>query len=253
LDILWDGIAEKGEAVVNIVMLARNRHRLLEQAFKSLHLHTSPQDYNLTIVDDGSDDFRACKLFEYESFFPHVQVVSVHNSPGVLAQLKNVGVAASENFFGRGDYLYLSDCDVYFTDGWLEKLIALYEKAAPMGFRLLGGQVHPFHKPIQDVQSIIFPEGNVEGLTEHDVLDGPSWLMKWGTWQNYGPFNRENAPGPCQSEEYPFCQRLRSGRRRIGAANPWVVIHTGLTQTDGKTAPGAKERAGVKVAGVLYE
>jgi glycosyltransferase involved in cell wall biosynthesis len=239
--------------MVNIVMLTRNRYRPLKQSLLSLEDRTPKLDYTLTIVDDGSDDFRVSKMLERYSWSANIQVVTVANSPHVLSQLKNVGVAASKNFFGRGDYLYLSDCDVYFTEGWLDKLIQLYERSAPRGFRLLGGQIHPFHKPIQDVQSAIFPEGDTADLTEHAVLDGPSWFMEWNTWRMYGPFDRENAPGPCQSEEYPFCQRVLMGGHRIGAASPPVVIHTGITQTDGQMAPGRTERLAQAIPGVIYE
>jgi hypothetical protein len=200
-------------------------------------------------------------------------LLEVANSGHVLSQLKNLGMAWSEQRWGRGDWLYFSDNDVWFSPGWLEKLTVAAEKTEPLGFRLWGGQVHPFHKPIGEPPSCIgfgcadndrgkvyvpspgnvIPSTCVEGLTEHSVLDGPSWFMRWKTWRDFGPFQRTTAPGPCQSEEYPFCQRLIAGGGRIGVTVPHCVIHTGLTQSNGIPAPGAAERRGLIPPGVIGE
>lgn len=257
--------------MTNIVMLCRDRYTLTKQALESLHANTKCNDYTLTLVDDGSTDFKTVKML-HEMARDHMEcsLIGADNSGHVLSQLKNLGVYWSEQRFGRGDWLYISDCDVYFKPNWLEKLTQAAESTEMFGFRLWGGQIHPFHCPsvMDSISSYMSTQGDVHfNLTEHKVLDGPSWLMRWVTWDMCGPFSRENAPGPCQSEEYPFCHRVKIGGgdsitdnrggirlspARIGVIQPHVVIHTGLTQTDGATAPGAEVRMQNRELGVIY-
>lgn len=233
--------------MTNIVMIARDRHRLLAQTLESLYAHTPREEFNLVIVDDGSEDFRTLKLLTAYAEHANCAVVSVLNSGHVLAQLKNLGAAAAEQFFGRGDWLYFSDSDVWFAPDWLEKLTSFAESGEPESFRLWGGQAHPFHKP-QAVRGDLD-----ERFITYSVLDGPSWLMRWDTWERFGPLQRDCAPGTCQSEEYPFCRALTDAGYRIGVIHPHVVVHTGLTNTSGADAPGANERRAMIPKGVLAE
>lgn len=261
--------------MTNIVMLiGPGRYRLTQQALESLQSGTDPDSYSLTLVCDGVD-FRTRSLVDRQAENEPVTstVLHVENSGHTLSQLKNLGVAWSEQRFGRWEWLYFSDNDVFFTLGWMGKLTDVAGKSESLGFRLWGGQIHPFHqKKYQDPE---IPEC-AHRITEHVILDGPSWLMRWNTWDEYGPFQRTTAPGPCQSEEYPFCERLTlpihpsvaqrteyekyvDGNRnleiigggRIGVISPHVVVHTGLTHLNGQDAPGRKERELMIPEGVL--
>ena len=261
--------------MTNIVMLGRNRLTLTKQAIESLYANTPGDNWTLTYVDDSSDDFRVSKYLRSinRKNFSLLEVTS--GSSHVLSQLKNLGAYWSEQRWGRGDWLYFSDNDVFFSkdigSDWLTALTGVAMTTEPEGFRLWGGQIHPFHQPIN--ASVSHPDNPCE-WTEHSILDGPSWLMRWPTWDLYGPFPRTTAPGACQSEEYPFCQRLTMpvaphpkhwkyidenigvttlGGGRIGVIHPHVVIHTGLSQTDGKPAPGYAERLKTIPPGVLAE
>jgi glycosyltransferase involved in cell wall biosynthesis len=239
--------------MTNIVLVTRDRFKLLDQTLESLYHCTDRDQFNLVVVDDGSSDFRCRICLDYYGARNNCSVLRLQNSAHVLSRLKNIGVAWSEQEFGRGDYLYLSDNDVVYTPGWLTVLNALHKASFLEGFRLLGGQVHPFHKPINGTDSC--PLGfacSATVLREYGVLDGPSWLMTWATWKDYGPFQRDTAPGVCQSEEYPFCKRITE-RARIGAVDPPVVHHVGLLNSDGKPAPGMEERAALLPKGVITQ
>jgi len=246
--------------MVNIAMLATGRLRLTKQTLESLYANTSEKEFNLTVVNDSETDFRVTRLLHSYLDHKNFTLLEVSNSGHVLTQLKNLAVGWSSQRFGRGDCLYISDGDVYFCPGWLEKLTAAGSHYEQFGFRLLGGQIHPFHQPIAADRewkrigdAVAIPADQPPLITEHAILDGPSWLMRWKTWNEIGPFSRKNNPGPCQSEEYPWCERLIKSGGRIGVIHPHVVIHTGLTQTDGKDAPGRKEREAMIPEGVLAE
>jgi hypothetical protein len=250
--------------MTNITLLSHGRLRLATQCLASLYANTDQDTFNLTVVSDGETDFRVQKLLHSYTTKKNFALLEVTSSGHVLAQLKNLGIFWSRQRFGAGDWLHVGDSDVCFLPGWLEKLTALATTTEPLGFRLWGGQIHPFHQPVSRgaMPDFLAPE-----ITEHDVLDGPSWLMRWATWREIGPLSRKCAPGPCMSEEYQWCARLtrpviggsyRDAHRnregyRIGVISPHVVVHTGLTNSNGQPAPGAEERRKMIPTGVIAE
>lgn len=235
--------------MTNIVLLSHGRLRLLIQAITSLYTHTDPKEFNLVIVSDSELDFRVSKYLRSLEY-RNLSLLEVHNSTHVIAQLKNLGVAWSEQRFGCGDWLYLSDSDVCFLPGWIGKLTAFADETDRLGYRLWGGQIHPFHKS----NGVCGDVYDLEVATPYySVLDGPGWLMRWKTWYKYGPFDRASASGVCQSEEFPFCKRLREDGKQIGVIQPHVIVHTGITNSNGDPAPGAEERKLMIPAGVIAE
>lgn len=225
-------------------MICKDRYKLLQQSLDTLLAHTDPKSYTLTLIDDASQDFRTQRVFDsmLSMFRGRARLVRFSQSVSIIAQLRNAGAAISAELFGKGEYLYFSDSDVYFTDGWLKTLIDLANRSRPNMYRLWGGQAHPFHQSVlTDID-----------IYEVEVLDGPSWLLSWDTWSLLH-FDRLSAPGPCQSEEYPICNFLRQQHYRIGVANPHVVYHTGLTNSDGEPAPGWAERKLLIPRGVYCE
>ncbi len=218
--------------MTNIVILTRNRKALYRQCIESLHAHTDPSAYTCVVVDDGSDEPVQVGPLQ------NVSVLRVARSGHVLSQLKNLGVYWSEQRFGRGDWLYMGDSDTYFMEGWLPKLISAAELAEAFGYRLFGGQVHPYHRETD------------EGYC---ALDGPSWLMRWSTWDQFGPLDRTTAPGPCKGEDGVFSQKIRDAGFKLGAIRPHVVAHCGITNTEGVPVPGAEHLLERRIAGVFYE
>ncbi len=225
--------------MTNIVFLVRDRFRLTEQGLESLYAHTKLEDFNLTIVDDQSEDFRVRRLLAKFGAKPNATLIRLETSAHVLARAKNIGVAWSEQTFGRRDWLYISDSDVYFMPNWLEKLTIFATMTEGDDFRLWGGQVHPYHHPIPN-----------SAWNDYFVLDGPSWLLRWHMWT---PMDPSCAPGTCKGEDGSWCDRLRLSGGRIGVVDPHVVIHTGLTNTAGEDAPGRKARESMIPEGVLAE
>lgn len=237
--------------MTNIVMTVRDRWKLTAQALESLAANTDRSEYNLTLVDDGSEDFRVKKLLAHAAE-DGAQLLTLTNSSHVLGAVKNLGVRASESKFGQGEWLYLSDNDVWFAPYWLQTLTQSAELTEPDRFKLWGGQIHPFHHPAQEPLVL----GNGKCVQAYDILDGPSWLMRGDTWKELGGLNEGGAAGVCKGEDVEFCRRIVADCHaygRIGVVKPHVVEHTGITNSDGVDAPGADERRKAARLGVLYE
>jgi glycosyltransferase involved in cell wall biosynthesis len=104
--------------MVNLTMLVRNRPRLTRQALNSL---IATPDCNITVLDDRSDEETVQVLKSYPSM-----IYALRNEWQIgTGELRNKVINASAAYFGRGDYLYLSDNDVRFTmHWWLELLVS---------------------------------------------------------------------------------------------------------------------------------
>ncbi len=235
------GEAEAGMKV-NIVMLAKDRPRLLGQTLDTLYRNTPSELYNLTVVDDESRIDRgagsnAPALVETLTGNMSACSLRIGHSKGITGQARNLGVYWAEKYWGRGDYLYLSDNDVYFTPGWLPTLIDTFEddRCQPI-IKLLGGWNHAYMQP--NWKSTPWPDKNGRQVATHDAVTGASQLMKWETWDKYGPLDA-HAKGVCQGEDWQMCQNIIKDGGRVGSIYPRVVFNCGLTNSFGVPSVGA--------------
>lgn len=213
-------------AKVNIVMLAHNRPRLTTQCMRSLGDNTPADLYNLTVIDDASEN-RVIALDKNTS------VLRIENSKGITGQARNLGIYWAEKYWGRGEYLYLTDNDMYFTPGWLE-VLTYNLKTLEMGGSpwVLGGWNHPYLQP-KDKAPL-----SARFVSSHDAVAGASQLMSWALWDKYGPLDA-HAVGVGQSEDWKFCQDLIKDGGYAGSIYPRVVFNCGITNSLGQLSPGA--------------
>jgi GT2 family glycosyltransferase len=163
-------------------------------------------------------------------------------------------IRTSENsIFGRGDYLYLSDNDVFFYPAIFEKLVPIYEFAKSKGFVILGAYNHPYHQPVSFTRVLAGPCAGVCRIKEVQALALQSMLMSWDVWDKYGPFN-ETPPGRvCMGEDVDFCHKILKDGGRIGVVDPPLVVNCGLTNSFGEKIPGWELVAAEAPKGVYVE
>jgi hypothetical protein len=231
---------------VNIVLIAKNRKRLTSQCLKSLYANTPNDQFRLTIVDDGSrwpdDDLSPYDELAVEGY-DNWQMIHVFHSIGIVGWLRNVGASASERYFGRGEWLYFSDCDVAFFPNWLPHMIHAMKLNPEV--RILGGCRHPFH----GVNGTL-PMGNGKCVEIADAVAGYSLMMQWRTYDEFGPF-ASTQKGVGASEDWMMSRQVVQSGAKVGYLSEPVLAHTGLTNTDGKPATGADSFK--RVEGILYE
>lgn len=216
---------------VNIVMLVKDRPQLTLQAVRTLRRNTPSELFNLTITDDGSRHHK--EWSEWETPPNECSLEIGYPGCGITGQARNLGIYWAEKYWGRGDYLYLTDNDMYFTPLWLETLTDTYRDIRPE-FKVIGGWNHPFLQPHTKAEwrnrDVIF--------CTHDAVAGASQLMRWETWDKYGPLDA-HAKGVGQSEDWKFCQDIIKGGGRVGSIYPRVVFNCGVTNSYGQPSPGA--------------
>jgi glycosyltransferase involved in cell wall biosynthesis len=224
--------------MMNMVMLVKDRPGLTVQALQSLAKNTVGE-WNLVVVDDQSkyETQLALRLFCHARR-KQVACLRNENSKGITGQVRNLGVYWAERYWGRGDWLALADNDIAFLPGWDKRMV---ECSAWNGWvKVLGGARHPYHQPnkIHD------------GWVETDAVAGYLQMMRWETWEQYGPLDA-HAPGVCQSEDHAFCRKIVEAGGLVGYIDPAVIMDCGLTNTLGQPAIGADQKP--RIGGWLYE
>lgn len=233
---------------VNIVMLSLNRPALLYQALRSLFMTPQlPHPWRLTIIDDCSNDPQTIKTLEWAATYPDV---------AVFYNKERMGVGASRNkaidmlIQKESELLYLSDNDVFFTQGWLDILVTAYRCYGDQ-VKVIGGYCHPFNQEIVKLGHYFIKNGDNFRMSIRDAIDGLSWLIDWDTFKKWGPFD-DNSIGCGKSEDWAFCQRVRGDGFEVGVVEPMPIINCGMTNSDGVAIPGA-DIARPQVDGLVIE
>lgn len=227
--------------MTNVCLLVKNRPRLTEQTLLSLYANTPHDQFNLTIVNDGSDTKTVTVLASYVAR-SNCRIISV-SSIGIVGFLRNVGASASERYFGRGEWLCFIDNDIAFMPNWLQKMIYTMRYSAANQIAnvvVLGGYRHPFHGVNYESQV----------WQETDAVAGYMHFMRWETWDKYGPYD-QHAKGVCQSEDFAFCQKIIKDGGRVGYIHPPVIANCGITNSEGKPAVGSEQFP--RIPGLIYE
>lgn len=221
---------------VQIVMPMHNRWKMTEQSIKSLFANTPHNLFKFYVINDGSDPNDRENLLSLLRSLPSDMWLYFENkeamSPGLSRNWVCKQITKHDE---RGVFLYHSDNDVYFKEGWLDKLMYATYQLEKQGVLLIGGGCHPY---LQDNRVINIPQAQV-GIK--DAVSGYSQMMKWQTWDEFGPFDetmRDAAVKIMGSEDWAFCQKIVKAGKYVGALEPEVVIHCGKTNTYGNPATG---------------
>ena len=105
--------------LVSIVTLSWNAPDFTKKALESIREHTS-EPYEVIVVDNGSGDPTRRMLAEIDD--PHVRIIYNETNRG-YAGGNNDGISAA-----RGDRVILLNNDVIVTAGWVDGLLAPFDR-----------------------------------------------------------------------------------------------------------------------------
>ena len=228
---------------VNIVLLVKDRPRITEQTLRTLYENTPEDQFNVVCIDDGSYVQTAQLLADWCIRHPNMRGIRLSASIGIVGWLRNIGASASERYFGRGEWLYFSDCDVAFFPNWLPHMIHAMKLNPEV--KILGGCRHPYHGV-----NMQLPMGNGRSVALTDAVAGYSLMMRWSCYDEFGPF-ASNQKGVGASEDYAMARKIVEAGWRVGYIEEPVLTHTGISNTDGKPATGHESFH--RFPGVAYE
>jgi hypothetical protein len=230
--------------MTNITILAANRPRLLKQALDSIG---DLSDATVTIRNEKVNDevHQIAAHWVFDEGDANKSYFQWNDANVGTGRARNHVIHSSENRFGRGDYLYLSDDDVYFLrPDWLKTLIEAYEwMKEHHGYRVVGAYNHPFNQPVT----------HCEKGYECYAVATQSMLMDWSVWDQFGPFCNTPAGKVCQSEDVDFSNRIRAAGYKVGVISPALLVNTGITNSFGEKIVGWEMVKAEAPEGIIVE
>lgn len=232
--------------MTNITMLVANRPWLTKQALDSIG---DLNDATVTIRDAGMSREVMDVISGWCGGMPRAAWRSVAEPLGT-GPARNAAVQWSEEWFSRGEYLYLSDDDVYWLrPDWLTIMTTAYAEAYRRGFRVLGCYNHPFNRPIAPTTHLDCGHA----VNEVYALATQSTLMRWSVWDEFGPFCDTPAGKVCQSEDVAFCNKIREAGYKVGVISPALLVNCGITNSFGEHIVGWELVKAEAPEGVIVE
>lgn len=130
----------KQSVKVSIIVLVLNHLEITERCINSIFEHTNSKDYELIVVNNGSNLETLFGLRKIKDRYPQIKLVNIEQNTN-FALGNNLGFS-----FARGKYVVFLNNDTYVTPGWL------------------GALIKPLEETIADITQplLLYPEGDVQ-------------------------------------------------------------------------------------------
>jgi len=100
---------------LSIIVPVFNVEGYLKRALDSILMQSSPINYEIVLIDDGSSDNSGAICDKYQNNFSNVCVRHIENNG--VSEARNLGISLS-----RGNYLYFMDPDDFLSDDFFEQI-----------------------------------------------------------------------------------------------------------------------------------
>ena len=100
---------------LSIIVPVFNVEGYLKRALDSILMQSSPINYEIVLIDDGSSDNSGAICDEYQNNFSNVCVRHIENNG--VSEARNLGISLS-----RGNYLFFMDPDDFVSENFFEKI-----------------------------------------------------------------------------------------------------------------------------------
>lgn len=100
---------------LSIIVPVFNVEGYLKRALDSMLMQSSPINYEIVLIDDGSSDNSGAICDEYQNNFSNVCVSHIENNG--VSEARNLGISLS-----RGNYLFFMDPDDFVSDDFFEQI-----------------------------------------------------------------------------------------------------------------------------------
>ncbi len=170
--------------LVSVIIPCYNGGELLAETIASVHLQTF-RDFEVIVVDDGSDDPVTIKLLD-----------KLADSDFILLRTANCGVAAARNTAitaAQGRYILPLDADDLLVPEFLEKMVHILEQQPEIGIvgtdaRLFGMSDKIKRLPVFSVKRLLSENllfaSSLFRKTDWQAVGGYSTAMRYG-WEDW--------------------------------------------------------------------
>ena len=142
---------------VSIIMPVYNKVKYLDKSIESI-LNQTYKDFELIIINDGSNDGSEKICYEFRDKDPRVNVISIHNNG--VSNARNLGIKNA-----TGEYIQFMDADDYIKENMLEELVFVSQKynaeIVLTGIQKVNevyeciGNIRPFFDGITDIYDVM--------------------------------------------------------------------------------------------------
>lgn len=205
-------------ALVSVVVLNWNGGELLKKCLESLQKNTEYPDYEVIVVDNGSED-GSQELVRKD--FPDIRLIENEKNLG-FAKGNNRGIKA-----GEGEYIFLLNNDTEVTKGWLTELVKVAASDPAIG--IVGCRLEYPDGEVQHAGGYVTSAGIAKhytsgGQREVEYVTGAALLIKKGVIEEIGYLDEKFSP--FYFEEMDWCFRAKkSGYKIIYSPNAEIVHH----------------------------
>ncbi len=214
--------------LVSIVILTHNELSSTKQCLASIEAHTS-QPYELLLVDNGSTDGTLDFLRAYAATRDHVRVITNADNRGFSAG-NNQGLSLA-----KGDYVLLLNNDTIVTEGWLERMLAIFQRypqtgiVGPMSNYVSGPQLVPnvSYKTLTEMESFAaqWAAEHAGQSTQVARVVGFCLLARREVIERIGGLDEQFGTGNFEDDD--FCIRAALAGYEVRIAQDVFIHHTG--------------------------
>lgn len=231
---------------VSIVIPTRNARGLVRQCVESIQRRTTYPDWEILLVDNGSDDPAAVAYFQQLAQQPRIRVLR-DDGPFNYSALNNRAVAQAQ-----GEVIALLNNDIeVLTPGWLEEMVSL---ALQPGVGAVGARLWYPNRTLQHGGVLLGPGGlavhankglprGLHGyagraalLQSFSAVTAACLVVRKSSYTQVGGLDETHLP--VAYNDVDFCLRLRAlGLRSVWTPYAELVHHESATRGDDLAAP----------------
>jgi len=192
--------------MLSIIVPVKNNLRLVRSLVDSIRNYT--EDYELIIVNDGSDDKTTTYLKQIDNS------IYIENEKSLgYPKACNQGLKEA-----KGDYIVVANSDTVATHNWAEDMIKHFERDKGLG--VLG----PTTNKVEGYQSIDFNKKGID-FQYTDVVTFFFVMIKREAFKDIGLFDERFGQGG--QEDADYCIRARKAGWKVGIARDTFIYHYG--------------------------
>ncbi len=225
--------------LASIVIPVYGEWEVTRHCLVSIAEHTTVP-YEVIVVDDASPD-------DTPAFLDHSSGIEVVTNRPNLGYLRSTNAGAER---ARGQILVLLNNDTEVTPGWLDSLVATFDRGDDVG--VVGAKlVYPTGE-LQEAGAILWSDGSgwnygrgehpdrfsYEYVREVDYCSAACVAVRHDLWKHLGGFDERYTPAYYEDADLAFRAR-RAGFRVLYQPGARVIHHEGLSH-------GTDESSGVK-------
>jgi O-antigen biosynthesis protein len=211
--------------LVSVIIPCYGKAWLTCECLKSIARFPPATPFEVIVVDDASGELSIESL-------RNVAGLRLEINPTNLGFLKSCNRSAQ---LAKGDYLFFLNNDTIVCQGWLEPLLALFDRFPDAG--LAGSKLLSPNGTLQEAGGIVWNDGSAWNygrsddpdkpeynyVREADYISGCAVLISRSLWDKLGGFDEAFAPAYCEDSDIAF--RVRAAGQKVYYCPFSAIIH----------------------------